>query len=99
MHQIKRGAQFGDHDVDIQGFFSGRIAPFHLAIDAVEITALVGVHVDPDGEPFGAGRDHKVNKVVVQKIPEATEGGFRRVTAPGKERGQGGHWIKQTVHE
>ncbi len=66
--------QFGGHHVRVEpGLPHGQLA-VHLAIDAVEITLAVGVQVHADGETAGAGREHDINKAVVEEIAGAAEG-------------------------
>jgi hypothetical protein len=62
------------HAIDVQERGARRLSALHFAIQAVEIAAHDRVHIDPDGETFGARRNHEVNKLVLQKIAGITKG-------------------------
>ena len=52
--------------------------PVDLAIDAVEIAQPVRIHVDADGQAPRPGRDHGIDKSVVEKISRTAKGGRNR---------------------
>jgi len=67
LHQGQQRAQFPFRCRQIEALDRRLRAAVHLTVDAVEIAALVGVDVQPDGNAAAAPRENGINEL---KIPE-----------------------------
>src|SRR5581483_3565826 len=73
LNQCQCPEQLGGRHVHIQPLFLGGQPAVHLAVDAVEIAALVRVEVHSHRQSARARRDSHVHKPIVEKITRITE--------------------------
>ena len=60
----------------------GQGGAIHLAIQAIEVAPLVGIHVHAQREAARPRRNHRVNEAVVEKIPRPVKGDFAHREVP-----------------
>ena len=81
-HESQRLLQFRRHGFHVQRPLARFPVAVHFAIDALEVTVLVGAQVDADRQAAGARRDHRIDETVVQEIARGAERGFLAAVMP-----------------